>query len=409
MKALLIDPRVGGVAGDMLTAALVDLTGLTHPLFSLAGAIATLPRCAAFDIAVTETERGIRAKKLRIMLLEEQAGSDGDLAAAMEEVIERVGLSSEAAATARAVLTDLVEAERRLHPSGFSRHAVASTDTIFDILGPLLLIEKAGLWGCPIYATPPALGGGIVMTGEGAVGGPAPAALEICARHHLPVSESALGMELTTPTGAALLANLAIVADYFPAMVPSRIGYGAGTREHAGRHNLLRVVEGEVGDLVDERIVILETNLDDVTGETIGYTFERLFAAGAVDVYITPAIGKKHRPVQVLSVITDHARYQDLIRILMDETGTLGVRVREEPRLVADRSREAVEVVVAGQTFQVRVKTSRTCGRLVAIKPEFEDMKEIALTLGLPFRAVAEKVHRQLPGLREEAEKPRTS
>ncbi|MBP2146288.1 uncharacterized protein (TIGR00299 family) protein [Methanofollis sp. W23] len=409
MRALLIDPRVGGIAGDMLVAALVDLTGLTEPLTSLAEAVATLPGCAAFDVAVTETAHGIRAKKLRVMLPERQAGSDGDLVAAMEEVIERVGLSPGAAATARGVLKDLVEAERRLHPSGFSRHAVASADTIFDILGPLLLMEEAGLWGCPVYATPPALGGGTIPTGEGEVGGPAPAALEICARHRLPISECALGMELTTPTGAALLANLAVVADWFPAMVPARIGYGAGTREQNGRHNLLRVVEGEIGDLVDERIVVLETNLDDITGETVGYTFERLFAAGAVDVYITPAIGKKHRPVQVLSVITDHARYQDLIRILMDETGTLGVRVREEPRLVAERSREAVEVEVGGRTFQVRVKTSRSCGRVVAIKPEFEDMKEIALTLGMPFRAVADEVHRHLPGLREESGGPRTS
>ncbi|QYZ78988.1 nickel pincer cofactor biosynthesis protein LarC [Methanofollis formosanus] len=402
MKTLLIDPRVGGIAGDMLVAALVDLTGSTEPLFTLAGAIAALPGCSTFDVSVTETENGIRAKRLSIEIAEERSGSDGDLAAAMEEVIGAVGLSSRAAATARAVLTDLIEAEKRLHPAGFSRHTVASADTIFDILGPLLLMEEAGLLGCPVYATPPALGGGTVPTGRGEVGGPAPAALEICAMHRIPIAESALAMELTTPTGAALLANLAIVRDRFPAMVPTRIGYGAGTRENNGRPNLLRIVEGEVGDLVEERIVILETNLDDITGETVGYTFERLFAAGAVDVFVTPAIGKKQRPVQVLSVITDHARYPDLIRILMDETGTLGVRVREEPRLVADRSREAVEVAVAGQTFRVRVKTSCTGGRVVAVKPEYEDMKEIALTLGIPFRQVAGEVHRQIPAVRNE-------
>ncbi|QSZ67033.1 nickel pincer cofactor biosynthesis protein LarC [Methanofollis aquaemaris] len=399
MKTLLIDPRVGGIAGDMLVAALVDLTGSTQPLFTLAEAIVTLRGCSTFDVGITETENGIRAKKLSIEIAEKRSGSDGNLATAMEEVIEMVGLSNGAAAKARAVLRDLIEAEKRLHPAGFSRHTVASADTIFDILGPLLIMEEAGLLGCPVYATPPALGGGTVPTGRGEVGGPAPAALEICARHRIPVSESSLAMELTTPTGAALLANLATVVDRFPAMVPTRIGYGAGTRENNGRPNLLRVVEGEIGDLVEERIVILETNLDDITGETVGYTFERLFAAGAVDVFVTPAIGKKHRPVQVLSVITDHARYLDLISIMMDETGTLGVRVREEPRLVADRSREAVEVAVAGQIFQVRVKTSHVGERVVAVKPEYEDMKEIALALGMPFRAVADEVHRQIPGI----------
>jgi len=402
MKTLLIDPRVGGIAGDMLIAALVDLTGSAAPLYPLTNAIITaLPGCSGFNVSIEETGNGIRAKKLSIRITEEKPGSDGDLAAAMEEVIAAVSLSAGAAVTARAVLTDLVQAERRLHPSGFSHHAIASADTIFDILGPLLIMENAGLYGCPMYATPPALGGGMIRTGQGEVGGPAPAALEICARHRIPVSESHLDMELTTPTGAALLANLADVADHFPAMIPLRTGYGAGTRENAsGQPNLLRVVEGDVCDLMTERIIILETNLDDVTGEILGYTFERLFAAGAVDVFVTPAIGKKNRPVQVLSVITDHIRYQDLIRVLMDETGTLGVRVREEPRLVADRTRKAVEIIVAGQTFQVRVKSSRSSGHVVAVKPEYEDMKEIALTLGIPLRQVAGAVQQQIPGFR---------
>ena len=204
-------------------------------------------------------------------------------------------------------------------------------------------------------------------------------------------------MELTTPTGAALLANLAGTVTRFPAMTPLRIGYGAGSKKNGSGLNILRVVEGEIDDLTEERIVILETNLDDVDGEVIGFAREKLFAAGAVDVFITPASGKKNRPVHIMSVITTHECYPVLIRILMDETGTLGVRVREEPRLVADRTSEKISVLVNGQSFTVRVKTSRAGDRVIAVKPEYEDMKEIALNLGLPLRHVAREVYRQLP------------
>lgn len=383
MKALLIDARARGMSGDRLIAALADLTGSVLPLLTLARAIAALPGCSGFDVDIAETETGIRAKRIAIRVPAKRMVPDEDLAAAMDEVIAAVGLSDGAATTARAVLKDLVLAERQVRFSD----RFPPADTIFAVLGPFLLLEDAGLSGCPVYATPPAMGG------------PAPAALEICVRHRIPVSESSFTGELITPVGAALLAHLADVVDRFPAMVPLRVGYGADLQENDGQTTLLRVVEGEVDDLVEERIVILETNIDDVTGEVIGYAVERLFAAGAVDVFVTPALGKKNRPVQVVSVITDHARYRDLTGILMDETGTLGVRIREEPRLVAERSRRPVEVRVGERTFAVRVKTSRVHGREVAIKPEYEDMKQIALALDIPLRRVAMEVQQQIPAL----------
>lgn len=397
MNAILLDPKTGGMAGDMLCAALADLTGSAEPLHSLAGAIATLPRCSVFEIALGRVEVPFSAAFISITIEEEQGGLDDDIAHEMNEVIQKIGLTSPAAAKANAILADLVSVKNRLHPHAASGHTLASVDTIFDILGPLALLEESGLFSCPMYTTPPALGGGTIHTMGGEVGGPAPAALEICARHRIPVSESPLVMELTTPTGAALLANLADTVTRFPAMTPLRIGYGAGSKKNGSGSNILRVIEGEIDDLTEERIVILETNLDDVDGEVIAFAREKLFAAGAVDVFITPASGKKNRPVHILSVITTHERYPVLIRILMDETGTLGVRVREEPRLVADRTSEKIGVFVNGQSFTVRVKTSRAGGRVIAVKPEYEDMKEIALKLGLPLRRVAREIHRQLP------------
>ncbi len=400
MKLILLDPRTGGIAGDMLCAALADLTGSAAPLHSLADAIATLPSCSMFEISVERIEDPCSAAYLSITLEEERGGSNRDIACEMEEVIRKIGLSASAATLANAILTDLISVKNHLHPLASPSRTLASVDTIFDILGPLAILEEAGLFGCPIYTTPPALGGGMIQTIGSEVGGPAPASLEICARHCIPVSESSLALELTTPTGAALLANLADAVTRFPAMTPLRIGYGAGSNKNDSGPNILRVIEGEIHDLTEERIVILETNLDDTGGEVIGYTSEKLFAAGAVDVFITPAFGKKNRPVQVISVITSYEHYNELIRILMDETGTLGVRVREEPRLVADRKNEVIAVIVDGHPCTVRVKTSQSGGRIIAIKPEYEDMKQIALRFGLPFRYVAQAVYQQLPPVR---------
>ena len=385
----------------MLCAALVNLTGSARPLYRVADSIMALPWCPVFDIRLGETENGIRATQVFVSIQEDRSGSGSELAGALDEVVDGVGLSSPARATAHAVLSDLVAAEERLHASGFSRHAVASADTIFDILAPLAILEEAGLFGCPVYTTPPALGGGFILTESGEIGGPAPAALEICARHRFPVSESPFAAELTTPTGAALLVNLAGPVTRFPAMTPVRIGYGSGTRNNGSHPGVLRVVEGETGALVEEEIVILETNIDDVTGEVISFTTGRLFEAGAVDVFVTSAYGKKNRPVQVVSVITDADHYQDLVRILMDETGTLGVRIRREPRLVANRHSEQVPVMVRGRSFPVRVKTSGVGNRNIAIKPEYEDMSRIARELHIPLRQVMDEVYRQLsPGER---------
>lgn len=396
MKALLIDPRTGGIAGDMLCAALCDLTGSVEPLHTVADAIKRLSRCSAFEISVGRTGTPCSAAYVSVNV-EEENGPGTDIARDMDEVLTTIGLPSPAAVMARAILDDLLSVKARFHPETAPGQTFASVDTIFDILGPLVLLEDAGLSGCPVYTTPPALGGGVIHTPGGEVGGPAPASLEICARHRMPVSESPLLRELTTPTGAALLANLARVVTLFPAMTPLRTGYGAGSKDRGSETSILRVVEGEIDDLTEERIVILETNLDDVDGETIGFTRERLFAAGAVDVFVTPASGKKNRPVQVLSVITSREDYLPLVKLLMDETGTLGVRIREEPRLVADRVKEQISVMVKNQPFTVRIKISRVGGKVIAVKPEYEDLKQIALALGIPLRYVTREVYRQLP------------
>ena len=184
--------------------------------------------------------------------------------------------------------------------------------------------------------------------------------------------------------------------DAFPPMTPLRVGYGTGSRLVQGRPSVLRVVEGMNLDAIQDRIIMLETNLDDVPGETVGYTVEKLREAGAVDVFITTASGKKNRPVQILHIITNQQDYPGLLEILMDETGTLGVRILDIPRLVAHRARQVTRVNVGGEEFDISVKISTVNGNLLAKKPEYEDLKKIARHLNIPLNKVREEVLAQL-------------
>lgn len=391
MKCLVIDARLAGIAGDMLIAALVDLTRNEEPLHEIAEAIAGLDSCKSFSFSVEEAEDSFfPAKRLDIEI--EESGIDGKegLLEAAEIVTDGISLSPEGRKKAFAVFDDLLYAEKRLHRSGFNHHEIASADTLFDVIGSVALMDSAGFFDGIIHAIEPVVGAGEINVRGTKIPGPAPAVLEIFARKKIPFSAKNVDMEFTTPTGAAILASVASVfSPVYPAITPGGVGYGTGTRRNNGNpSNVLRIVEGESGALVNDSIIILETNLDDIPGEIIGYTMERLFAGGASDVYVTGAMGKKNRPVNIISVITNRQKQLRLTEILMRETGTLGVRVYEVPRLVADRTRESIGVAIGDREYPVSLKRSTVGGRLISLKPEYEDLRKIALETGLPLREV---------------------
>ena len=399
MKALVIDPKTSGISGDMLIASLIDLTASPEILEPLAGALQDLPNCIAFNYQVKKVRSGVfSAQRLHIELQEKKLHSIDELDTIAGNLAEELNLSKKAMSLVKSVLQDLTAAEARVHCSGLHSHEIASLGTLFDVIGSILIMDKKGFLDGTIYATPPALGSGSIRIHGMEISGPAPATLEILCRHQMAYSTQAVNQELTTPTGAALLANLTSDAvDFYPAMKPLASGYGAGTREINGRSNVLRILQGRDFSAVRESIVFLETNLDDIPGEVIGYTMQKLLKEGAVDVFVTQAIGKKNRPVSVVSVITDHNACDRLIKILMEETGTLGVRVQEVPRIVADRVKKSYNFTVQGKTFEIRVKTSSIDDTMISIKPEYEDLKKMAESLGIPLYQLAEAVKRELP------------
>jgi pyridinium-3,5-bisthiocarboxylic acid mononucleotide nickel chelatase len=398
MKVLVIDPKIAGISGDMLLAALVDLTGSGRLLLPLADAISELPCCEHFSYELQDVQAGgISAKRLLIDIRERNHRNHEDMRISADSAAKKIGLSEGAKNLVQSVIGDLFAADAKLHRSEFHRREMSSVDTLFDVLGSIAILDHHGFLEGEIFGTPPVLGSGFTRIASGEIACPAPATLEILCRHQVPYSSYPADTELSTPTGIALFANLAKrIVDAYPPMTPLKAGYGTGSRNIRGRPNVLRVVEGTNFDAIQDRIIMLETNLDDVPGETVGYTLERLREAGAVDVYVTTASGKKNRPVQILHIITNQTDYPGLMEILMAETGTLGVRILDIPRLVANRSRQTIKVTVGGQVFDISVKTSMVNGKIISKKPEYEDLKRIAGIFKIPLNKVREEVVRQL-------------
>lgn len=297
----------------------------------------------------------------------------------------------------------LAEAEGRVHgvsPEQAHFHEVGALDALADIAGSSA--ARASLEAEQLLCLPVSVGGGLIQSAHGLLPVPGPAALEILRAHHIPWRGGPVEEELLTPTGAALLAAL---ADEFlsepPLLQVERIGYGAGKKE-LEMPNVLRAMMAEAlpggaagpGHIHHgDRVVQLESNVDDVTGEVLGYLIERLMGEGALDVCILPALMKKGRPGSVIRAIIRAEDSERLAGIIIRETGSLGVRVFPSiHRFLAEREEIVVDLELAGQVNQARLKVSRLEGEMISLKPEYEDCRRIAEKTGLALREVREKV-----------------
>jgi uncharacterized protein (TIGR00299 family) protein len=273
-------------------------------------------------------------------------------------------------------------------------HEVGLIDTPAEIIGVAVAVENLGLFNAKVYATPASVGGGLFKFSHGTVSSPAPATLEIFRAKNFPIQGGPVESELATPTGAAILVNLANeVGRFYPEMTPQKIGYGAGNKDFEEMPNVLRLTVGEPLEnwLCKDEIAILETNLDDVTGEVIGNSVDKLLREGAKDVSIIPMFTKKNRPGQILKILADRKDVKRLSRVVIEETGTLGVRVYQCERHVINREVIAVDVHVGGTKEQVKVKVAKdTNGKVIRVKPEYDDVKRLSDKTGKPLREVNE-------------------
>lgn len=402
-RILIIDCQLAGVAGDMMVGALldlgVDIDGFTDAMEKAGQYIRD---CKGLEIQVEEvSRRGFKAKKLHVRSEEHGHHVQGfELRDAVENFSQSIGLSPEARALALRSIDSLIDAEAKIHgesPREVHLHEAGTVDTVVDVVGSAYALEELGLLkDTEIYSTPVAVGGGLFKFSHGTVPSPAPATLEILRSKGFPMVGGPINFELATPTGVALLVNMVEEAlPFYPAVKPKVVGYGAGAKDFKEIPNVLRITLGEPLNyqLLRDEISVLETNLDDVTGEVIGYTVERLLQEGAKDVAIIPMFTKKNRPGQILKIIADKTDVERLSRVLMEETGTLGVRVYPCERHILNRESVPVDILIDDVKEFVNVKVAKDSrGEIVHIKPEYDDVKRVAYKTNRPFREITELV-----------------
>jgi pyridinium-3,5-bisthiocarboxylic acid mononucleotide nickel chelatase len=308
---------------------------------------------------------------------------------------------------ALAVFRRIAEAEGKIHGLPADKvhfHEVGAVDSIVDIVGACIALE---LLGKPrVLASPVVEGVGWVDCAHGRFPVPAPATLAILGARGIGVTQCDEPHELVTPTGAALLAELAESFGPMSGLVAEKIGFGLGTRENKSRPNVLRAVLGKVSgarsqvsgssagslDWETDTVAVLETNLDDVSAEVLGHFVESALAAGALDVFHTPIQMKKNRPGVLLTVLCGEADADKFSEMILRETSAFGVR-----RTLAERRKLKREVIAVKTPFgPVQVKLGRLNGRIVQAAPEFESCKKIAARANVPLKQVYDAAARAL-------------
>lgn len=386
----------------MLLGALIDAGAALTSIQQVLDLIPHhFPRCKSITLGATDVKKhGFRACRAELTIAEKSGETRGqELVEATEAIANSSKLSKNAISFVKNSIRILTEVESALHGAEMSNvhlHEAGSSDTLADIFGTAAACDALKVFEGTVYSCPVAVGGGSVTFSHGTVSVPAPAVLEIARRYHVPILGGPANEELATPTGVSMLASLArAFLKRSPAMIPEKVGYGAGKKELTSTPNILRVVIGqnEEQKLESDLVEVLETNLDDVSGEIVSGTLQRILECGAKDAWVTSAQFKKNRPGYVLHALCHPNDLQKLTEIIMTETGTLGVRHQRWNRLVLGREVVTVKVPMADKIFSVRIKIARDkSGKLIGMKPEFDDLDSIARTLSLPVREVSARV-----------------
>ncbi len=387
MSSLLVLEPIGGIAGDMFLAAALDL-GLDRA--ALEGALRTLG-VAGWRLEVSRrSHSGVKGTHVRVVVEGEEPPARG-----LREILALVdesGLSGRAKASARAIFERIGRAEAKVHGVPLEEihfHEVGALDSIVDVCGAAVALD---LLGWPrVFSAPPELGRGLVPTAHGPMPVPPPAVLELLAGK--PVRPGGPPGEAVTPTGAALLAELAEVGP-LPAFVPSRTGYGLGTSSWPDRPNVLRMTAGDpapadaalprAGAAESAELWVLETNLDDCPGELVARAIDAALEAGALDAWAAPVVMKKGRPGVLLCALVEEPRREGVTKVFFEETTTLGVRRRPVLRDALAREIETVETPYG----PVRVKVGLAGGREIGAHPEYDDCLARAREKGVPVKEV---------------------
>jgi hypothetical protein len=386
---IIIDPQGSGISGNMIIGAFVDLGADEHELKEIMENSAA--EFGKVDVSFEKVcKHGIDSTFCHVEMLENKPPLDYPK---FISKIENLDLDEDIKQTSINIFKRIAEAESKVHGKTLDEihfHEVGASDAVADVIGSVYAYYSLGYDSEKIIGLPIAVGGGRVETSHGTLPVPVPAVVEILNDANMiggPVES-----ELATPTGCAIYMELCDeIREFIPLTKPEKIGYGAGKKDF-DHPNVLRMIESSEICESDE-IDVIETNIDHLTGEEIGYLFDVLLNAGASDVSITPIIMKKNRQGSLLKVISRNENREDILNVIFKETGSLGIRIAPNIHRGIAKREFAVETFnINGKDYDVTFKTGYVNGRVISRRPEYEDLKRIAKDSGLALKDIKEMI-----------------
>lgn len=386
---IIIDPQTSGIAGNMLIGAFVDLGADENKLKEVMEASA----CEFGKVNVKFSKiskQGIESTFCHVEMLENNNSINFK---DFISKIEKLTIDDDVKATSINIFKRMAKAEARVHGKSLDEvhfHEVGASDAVADVIGSVYAYYSLSYDRQKIIGLPIAVGGGRVETSHGILPVPCPAVVEILKDANMiggPVDS-----ELATPTGCAIYMELCDeIKEFIPLTKSKKVGYGAG-RKDFDHPNVLRIIESE--DIAEnDEIDVIETNIDHLTGEEIGYLFDVLFDAGASDVSITPIIMKKNRQGSLLKVISKMEKREEVLNIIFKETGSLGIRIAPEiHRGITKREFVKETFQINDRNYEVTFKIGYINDKVISKRPEYEDLKKIAQDTGLALRDIKEVI-----------------
>lgn len=386
---LIIDPQSSGIAGNMLIGAFVDLGADADKLKKVMEKAAY--EFGKVEVTFTEvTKKGISSTFCHVEMLEHKHSINYP---DFISKIKKLDLDEKIIETSLRIFKKIAEAESKVHGKSLDEvhfHEVGASDAVADVIGSVYAYYSLGYDLQKIIGLPIAAGGGRVKTAHGIIPVPVPAVVEILKDAFMvggPVDS-----ELATPTGCAIYMELCDeIKEFIPTVKPKKVGYGAG-RKDFDHPNVLRIIE--TSDISESDMIdVIETNIDHLTGEEIGYLFDVLMDAGASDVSITPIIMKKNRQGSLLKVISRKSIRENIINTIFKETGSLGIRISPNMhRGIAKREFETKTYNIEGKDYEVTFKIGYVNGEMISKRAEYEDLKRIANDTSLALKNVKELI-----------------
>ena len=407
MKCLHIDALNSGASGDMLLAALLKLAPNPEDILrNLIELKDYLPGVKKLNIELIEIERhGILVNQLKIDLIENKDHrSAKQMQQSLQNFLDAKSFSKSAREYAINVLETLILAETEVHGKAMDKihlHELSSVDTLIDILGTTMALEQLNLLdsNAKILCTELPVGGGTIKGAHGLLPVPAPATTNILKKSNLIIIKGPIKSELVTPTGASLLTNLNPNNSNLKLSL-EKVAYSTGQKRFDDFLNILTLYYGELEENYSlgefqkylDSIILLETNVDDISGEIIGDFVSRLNPKDFLDIQVIPSLTKKNRPSYIIQVLCNPGNEKQLLKSFFTDLGTLGVRIRKLDRVCIDRSIDKIQLDINGIKYPLDVKISyldlENTRIIVNIKPEYEDLKAISLETGKSVREI---------------------